>query len=593
MKSTLFSQPSRKNMDENAALVQDCFDQSEQSFVQRRAEARLWYLSYRMKYEPDVEAKLNNKYYTPLVYENVNSHMSLSVREPAIEITAAPGSDPAMAEKIQAWQAYMWYIQNMDEKRKDLYKYLFISGNGILRHFYRVTEKTMIRNSYRDKNIRKKEKVTIYDGPDCEIVNHIDDFFPDPWGWDIESCRFIIHRKIIPLDMVDEYYERGIFNVEKNKENIKEYYDERRRDQDRVEKITEIFGDTYNITYMKENSFEIMDFWTDKQHIIVANRQYVVFEDDNPYPVKPFTNFKLERMPHEFWGIGDAEALKQYAGEMNTIRRAGIDNVKRAARGKLIAKQGTLPNVDAWDDEDEPVTWTLGDPNQTVTPWIFPNLEQVGVITCDQLNRDAQKAAGISDFIKGQSDQDLQGDTATTAKLMQANSQGALYRVLDDCNNGIANWMKMNVLMMACHGSESYSYLDPNNRNLGIITLPHEAFLGGYHYWVKSSAALPLSRQDEIWQAQTQYQMLAGNPLVDQRALLLDTLKKLRIDNPEAMLKTEEQVMQEQQAAAEQAQHQAAQAAKMQQEIDMENNIMGEAVKSTLGGGGQEEMITL
>jgi hypothetical protein len=89
-------------------------------------------------------------------------------------------------------------------------------------------------------------------------------------------------------------------------------------------------GITEDLEVNDDGEIEILEYWTsdNKSVIIVAGRQVVIREMDNPFKhkQKPFIWSNYIRRPHEIWGMGIPELAQDGQDYLNTVTNQGIDS---------------------------------------------------------------------------------------------------------------------------------------------------------------------------------------------------------------------------------------------------------------------------
>jgi hypothetical protein len=192
---------------------------------------------------------------------------------------------------------------------------------------------------YRTKNTKKREPVlesgitvgyneievekTVYDDPAVEYVD-IFDFYCDPAIPNIRDQRSVIHRYFKTKDELKEMAKRWEF---KDKV-IEELSTGQVGEQSGVsQRLSDIGLSSEDST--QKDLIEVWERWSDDELIIIANRETVLFAQENPYwhSEKPFARLVDTEVPGEFYGIGEIEPLEDMQYELNTRRNQRIDNI--------------------------------------------------------------------------------------------------------------------------------------------------------------------------------------------------------------------------------------------------------------------------
>ncbi len=177
-----------------------------------------------------------------------------------------------------------------------------------------------------------------YDGNDIQPIDFFD-FWPDPRGKDIDSCRFVFHREWCTEKELKDRLEllkkagggkvyqptdwEALATAGSNLQDGRE---------DRLASVG--LGNESGQGYWKEPRkgylMELLHYWEDDRHAIIVNRHELVYDGQNPYQrhgKKPFIATSFEPLPGEFYGISAVQLLEHLQHELNTNRNQRIDNV--------------------------------------------------------------------------------------------------------------------------------------------------------------------------------------------------------------------------------------------------------------------------
>lgn len=219
--------------------------------------------------------------------------------------------------------------------------------------------------------VTEMQERVLYDGN--QIVN-IDffDFWPDPRGYNLDSCRFVWHREWLTQEQLENrlaLLEKAI--NEEQGEKSGELYDfdvERARgfegEEGRWQRMVEVdlAPESDQGSWAKEEAkggylFEILHYWEDYRHAIIVNREQLVYDGVNPYYMhhsKPFVVASYEPLPNEFYGRSAVEFMKHLQHELNTHRNQRIDNVS------FVLNKMWMKRRDADIDESQLVSRPFG-----------------------------------------------------------------------------------------------------------------------------------------------------------------------------------------------------------------------------------------
>jgi hypothetical protein len=251
-----------------------------------------------------------------------------------------------------------------------------------------------------------EETITVYDDPDTEFIP-IDDFFPDPEGWDIESSSFVCTRVFKDEKYLRDMEKQGIYKLpEKIEESGVTTTDFRNDINNSSEQ-----GD-------KKKNHELISYYTDDVQIVVLNRSHIIrkVENDRYDKEKPFKRVVAIPLEKEFWGMSVVDVLADLQEELNTTRNQRIDNVSLILN-KIFLKRRNADidpaevksksgHVIETDDIHNDIK-TLDTPDVTASAY---QEEQI-------IKNDMQYISGVSEFSRGATPQ--RKETATTVTTIQ------------------------------------------------------------------------------------------------------------------------------------------------------------------------------
>lgn len=221
------------------------------------------------------------------------------------------------------------------------------------------------------------QEVEVTEWDDNELVN-VDyfDFWPDPRGTDIDTCRFVFQREWLTQESLEMKLEllreAGSGTVwMPDFEELKGAgagLEEGRWQRFSAVGLTPETGQGYNAEeggYL----FEVLHYWEDERHAIIVNRSELVYDGANPYwrhGKKPFIVASFDPLPNEFYGLSAVQVIEHLQHELNTLRNQRIDNislvlnkmwkVKRSAdidESELVSRPHGIIYVDTSDDVTE------------------------------------------------------------------------------------------------------------------------------------------------------------------------------------------------------------------------------------------------
>ncbi len=194
----------------------------------------------------------------------------------------------------------------------------------------------------------------IWDDNEVQYVDFFD-FWPDPRGTDLDTCRGVFHREWITREDLHQkmqfLYELGegmVFPVDLDKiagnaSGLEEGRSERlsaigisTETRDMYSQIEEADGE--------KELFELLHYWEDDRHTLLVNRAEVVYDGPSPYwrhRKKPFITGTYDPLPGEFYGLSAVDLIHDLQHELNTQHNQRIDNVSFVLNRMWAVRRGS------------------------------------------------------------------------------------------------------------------------------------------------------------------------------------------------------------------------------------------------------------
>ncbi len=398
---------------------------------------------------------------------------------------------------------------------------------------------------------------TSYAGPVAEAVD-ISDFFIDPVADSIETARYAIHRVWRDRAHLEEMFGNKTYH-RPDRDILNSFVSEHTMMQ-RMSTVD--LGPGSSPNELDSTLYAIYEIWTD-DYIIAAlgdakNVSILLRCERNPYAhgEKPFVRIVDHLVPHEFWGIGELEALEGIQDAINALWNSRIDNVKMSLNTMFLAVMDYL--IDPADLQVRPagvVRVREGIPlNQVVQPLELGDVTSSAYTETASLEELSQRVSGVSPYTTG-GDSPAFNRTATGVALIS--EQG---------NTRFAHKVKMAELTgftrLARHYASILQQYMPMEMAVRIIgpdgaiqwqQVTAEGVSGRFDFDIESESS---SQTESLRKEQTLslFQMLAGMPEIKREQLIIDVLKTFgRKDIQDYLYTPEELAMMQQQAMAAQA----------------------------------------
>jgi hypothetical protein len=398
---------------------------------------------------------------------------------------------------------------------------------------------------------------TSYAGPVAEAVD-IGDFFIDPVADSIESARYVIHRVWRDKAHLEDMFNNGTYH-RPDKDTMSAFVSEHTM----LRRMGEIdLGPGSSPNELDSTLFAVYEIWTD-DFILAAlgtEREVSILlrAERNPYAhaEKPFVRIVDHLVPHEFWGIGELEALEGIQDTVNAIWNSRIDNVKMSLNTMFLAVMDYL--IDPADLQVRPagvVRVREGIPlNQVVQPLEMGDVTASAYTEVQSLEELSQRVSGVSPYTTG-GDSPSFNRTATGVALIS--EQG---------NTRFAHKVKMAELTgftrLARHYASILQQYMPMEMAVRIIgpdgavsfqQITADSITGRFDFDIESESS---SQTESLRREQTLslFQMLVAMPEVKRTQLIIDVLNTFGRKDIESYLYTPEELqMMQMQAQGEQA----------------------------------------
>lgn len=594
-------------------------------YDQRAIENYKLYTGYREQLPPQLAGRSN--LHIPKTYELVDSLRARYLRaifgqSPVIEFVPNPllyfqeGLNPAdylqMLLTAEDSAKYSTYLVDQQLRNSQVYRriYDFITSMlvfpaGIMSIGWKYKTKKMKQRGMKldeetgiyIEDVIEQETVT-YDDNELQYVDYYD-FWPDPRGIDMDSCRFVFHREWATEDSLKEKLavlaEAGSGKVYEPDDWETLISAGTSLSGGASERMAEVGlsaetgqGHWENIRHGYQ--IELLHYWEDERYIIIANRNQVVYDGENHYwhGKKPFVVTSFDPKPGEFYGFSAVELIEHLQHELNTNRNQRIDNVsfvlnrmwkvRRSAdvdENDLVSKPHGIIYIDSPDDVQSIET-------QDITRSSY-NEENI-------IKEDMDNVLGAPAVVRGVEPERRQTATETSVKTNAADIKFQVKTMLHETIlERIAIIMDIN----------NQQFVDRPRifrveEEWQVVT-PDE--MRGHHLYRPASSSLDVTSNREVRRQQVLelLQIVEGRPEIDQYELLKMVMEAFSIRGTETLLKPKEQLMEQpgampgeqplqQQAQGPQVQPQGPQGPQVQPQAA--DNMLGNLLAQAMQGGG-------
>lgn len=552
-------------------------DSFRQQYDERALENYKLYTGYREKLPPELEGRSN--LHIPKTYELVDSLRARYLRamftqSPVIEYIPNPllyfqeGLSSAdylqMLVTAEDSAKYSTYLVDQQLRNSQVYKrfYDFVTSllvfpAGVLSVGWKYEQKKIKRRGMQldpelgiEVEAVIERKAVTYDDNSLNYVDYYD-FWPDPRGTDLDNSRFCFHR-----EWSTEAELKGKLAVLEKAGSGKVYKPD---DWDALvaagaslvggasERMAEVglsaeTGQGHWKDIRHGYQIELLHYWEDDRHTIIANRTETVFDGKNPYwhGKKPFLTTSFDPRPGEFYGFSAVELIEHMQHELNTNRNQRIDNVSFVLNRMWKVLRGA--DIDESELVSRPHGIIYVDSPDDVNPLETDDITGSSYNEENIIKEDMNNVLGAPAVIRGVDPERKQTATETSIKSNAADIKFQVKTMLHEALlERLAELLDMN----------NQQFVDKPKifrveEEWQVVT-PDE--MRGHNLYRPASNSMDVNSNKEVRRQQIMelQQIVQGNPSIDQYELLKLVLDAFGIRGTEKLLVPKEQMMQQQQ----------------------------------------------
>lgn len=590
-----------------------------QQYDERALENYKLYTGYREMLPPELKGRSN--LHIPKTYELVDSLRARYLRamftqSPVIEYIPNPllyfqeGLIPADYLKMlviaEDSAKYSTYLVDQQLRNSQAYKrfYDFVTSflvfpAGILSVGWKYEQKRVKQRGMQldpglgiEVEAVIEKKATTYDDNNINYVDYYD-FWPDPRGTDLDNSRFCFHREW----STEAELKEKLAVLEKAGSGRVYKPDDREALAaagaslvgGASERMAEVglsaeTGQGHWANIRHGYQIELLHYWEDERHTIIANRVETVFDGKNPYwhGKKPFLTTSFDPRPGEFYGFSAVELIEHMQHELNTNKNQRIDNVSFVLNRMWKVRRGA--DIDESELVSRPHGIIYVDNDDDVSPLETDDITSSSYNEENIIKQDMDNVLGAPAVIRGVDPERKQTATETSIKNNAADIKFQVKTMLHEAlTERLAEMLDMN----------NQQFVDRPRifrvEDEWQVVTPEE--LRGHNLYRPASNSMDVNSNKEVRRQQIMelQQIIQDKPSIDQYELLKLVLDAFGIRGTEKLLVPKEQMMQQQTAVPGQEQvpgqmplqPQSGPAAQPQQMIQ---NLMQQAMQGQQGG---------
>ncbi|RLI55084.1 MAG: hypothetical protein DRP09_11020 [Candidatus Thorarchaeota archaeon] len=521
----------------NESLAKEVVRKFTHSMTWREPFKQKWDRFYKMyrSHMTETAYPWQSKLWVPYSFSTVETLVPRMVsNQPQIDILPREPNDIEYAKIQSQLIDFQWEKMGMNEMMPEVAKGMAMYGTSILKVYWdRQERKTMSKVLVDELNpelghIEEEVEEVFADNPAVENVDLID-FFWDPRGIDIESCRWVAHRMYRTQKHLEEQQKRGIYkNVKLVKGTGLSYEDDQKSMRRGVLGVA--IPDDVTDPGKKEDLIELIEYWEDDRVVTVANRSIIIREEDNPYKhgKKPFVRIVDQAVQHEFLGIGELEPIESLQYELNDRRNQRMDNVTLALNRGWLVEEGS--GVDEDELVSEPGFVVHAHDKDKVEQMTTPDVTASSYQEETLIKADIQQATGVSDFTRGVGSDALANDTATGISLIQEAGNARFRLKIKNLEMGIQKIGQMMVSLNEQFINDEQVIRIMGDAGAEWVTVRPDDMRGNLDVKVAAGSTLPSNEAVNRKQTMEAFQIFAGDPEINQTELKRMVLKTILPD---------------------------------------------------------------
>lgn len=423
-----------------AKIIHDNWLRAKEVVEEREEGWEEMYNGYRSYFELPEDAGVS-EIAVPSIFADIESYMPrIAGNRAEIGVWPRAEDDRLRANLHRFLVGQFWDAERMNIQMVDYAKSAKIYGTAIWKVVYEKREQKRLMRVAEEQPVTflnglltldgqteerqsfEEAMEVIQNGPRVYLMD-LDEIYPDPDGWSMESCKWVIHKKRTDIEDVIASIEAGeeVYNETAVRKALqwmqKSNQEDKQTDTLEYNRDAE-FGDLVQGTDPHKRVFHELECWYDGKivSIILENPELDPIQYRmNPLGRKPFVKFCPIPLPKEFYGLSLVEILMPLAVELNLLHAARLDNLLYASHQmfKILRTANIAPQELTFRPGGAVEVDDMGDIQElNVTPKNFAVYREV-----DEIRSWQQRAGGATDTFQGISS-DLTGGTATEANLL-------------------------------------------------------------------------------------------------------------------------------------------------------------------------------
>jgi hypothetical protein len=272
-----------------------------------------------------------------------------------------------------------------------------------------------------------------WDDNELSVIDYYD-FWPDPRGHNVDSCRFVFHRDWMTREQIEE--KLMVMERAGNGTVYPVKWDEVRgkgegMEEGRWERMSAIgltpetsqgnWDDDDGEQQRPGELYEVLNYWEDTRYAFLINRSTVAYDGPNPYwrhSKKPFVAESFEPLPNQFYGMAAMQLIESLQHEINTHRNQRIDNVSLVLNRMVKVRRGA--DIDESELVSRPHGVIYVDNMDDVTEFGFSDITGSAYTEEQIAKTDMENTLGVPSVVRGADP--VRRETATEVVTKSSNA---------------------------------------------------------------------------------------------------------------------------------------------------------------------------
>lgn len=477
-------------------------------------------------------------------------------------LPVGPEDVPGAKAMEQILQFQMEERINFVEKSADWFKEDLILGTSIGLVTWRVEQH--VRQKLQRKQIvlpggfniplpaweSRTVRETTYDDNDFQHID-LHEFWFEPRAKDIESALYCGHFSYENWAYLKMMEGQGVY---KNLDLVEKTVNEEKSAAFKRLNDIGLGSDSNDGNDKDDQVHKLQHCFEGDWYTVIADDEVVIRDGPNPYyhKRKPYARIVDIPVPHEFYGIGEVEPAEYLQYALNDLTNAQIDYVMMSILGVFLRREGSKLTLEDLKLHARKVIDVEDVENPEVKPWQFPSIDPTSFTLGSLIKDYISNTTGAQDVVRGQlaPKQTTAFEISTVQQMAEARFRLKVRLINQMGIRQVARLMAFNNQQFI-RQDRAIRMLGPEKGQYLFPKFKPEELQGNFDFIPAGVAEEPLlSKENKRESLKKLLAEIGQDPLVKRRELLKKVVEAYDIEDVNEVLKTDEEIAAEQQAAA-------------------------------------------